>query len=303
MTNPDNKLGTNAAFSGRTSPNAFNDMLQALTTRGIVSGWEVRPAGGMTLSIGATAGVRDVAVVEDDIGNRLTLNNRTTTPVPVNISEAPEEGSRIDTIIGYVNNPPEVIASIPIVDNPTVCALLTVEGTASESPTAADDKAIREAITADEASGATAYYVVFATVKVEAGQSELTPADITAGEQARTPSSGANYEAGTGLKLAGATFSVDFSKVEPVGTTETYTIQAGDWSEDGNIEPFAQKATVTATHTIGSRTIAELYNDNATLFATYGFSIGSIEGQSVTFYALEAPEDSVILKVNYKETS
>lgn len=300
MTNPDNKLGVNAAFSGRTSPNAFNDVLQAFRSRGIVSGWAVRPSEGMTILLGATDGVRDVAIVEDDIGNRLTLNNRTTVPITVTIAEAPEEGSRIDTIVGYVDNPPEVISSIPVVDNPTVCGLVVVSSEASSEPVAADDKAIREAITAEEASGATAYYVVLATVSVENGQTEITEADIVAGEVA-LPETGLKAGMGMRLSLENA-LSIDPAVVEMVGETESYKIEPGSWAEAGEVSPFRYSTEVTVRHTVSEETVVELYNDDAVLFANYGFSIGKVGEQTVTIYALDAPSETVTLTINYKET-
>ena len=36
MANPNNAIGTNAAFGGRTSPNAFNDVLGAFKNRGFI---------------------------------------------------------------------------------------------------------------------------------------------------------------------------------------------------------------------------------------------------------------------------
>lgn len=300
MTNPDNKLGVNAAFSGRTSPNAFNDILQAFRSRGIVSGWAVRPSEGMTISLGATDGVRDVAIMEDDIGNRLTLNNRTTVPITVTIAEAPEEGSRIDTIVGYVDNPPEVISAIPVVDNPTVCGLVVVSSEASEAPVAADDKAIREAITAEEASGATAYYVVLATVSVENGQTEITEADIEAGEKA-LPVLG--LVAGENITIEDTEDGQKISSTGGggVGITEKYAIQPGSWNPTIDILPFVYSATVTATTTISENMVIELYNDDAVLFANYGFSIGKVEGQTLTIYVLDKPEGQITLTINYKE--
>ena len=84
------------------------------------------------------------------------------------------------------------------------------------------------------------------------------------------------------------------------GTTETYTIATSDWSALSASSPYTYQATVTATYTIGASTIAELINDSAVDFATYGFAIGSISSQSVTIYSIGQPSASVSLKVNYK---
>ena len=326
MTNPDNKLGVNAAFMGRTAPNTFNAELQSWTGRGIVSGFEVTPVSGMTVSIGAADGVPDVAIVEDDIGNRLIMNNRTTVAIEQTLSDAPDTGSRIDAIVIYTNNPPEVLEQIPTVDNPTVCAMLVVEGEAAATPVAPDDTAIRTAITADDASGTTAYYAVLAYVTVESGVTDITSGEIEAGPgsypdaglQAGTnvqidgrtiSATDTTYTAGTGLNLAGTTFSADTTVLatqtnltdKAVGVTESYTIADTDWSEAAGISPFTYSATVSATYTIGANTLAELINDQAVLFGNYGFAIGSISGQTITLYALDAPVSSVTLKINYKE--
>lgn len=84
------------------------------------------------------------------------------------------------------------------------------------------------------------------------------------------------------------------------GDTETYTIADTDWSALTGAGIFTYSATVTATHAIGASTIAELINDQAVLFSTYGFAIGDITGQTVTIYSIGAPSSSVSLKINYK---
>lgn len=341
MTNPDNKVGCNAAFSGRTSPNAFNDYLQTFSGRGLISGWACVPSSGMTVALGATDGVRDVAIVEDDTGNYMTLNNRTTVAVTTTLADADAENPRIDAIVGYVDNPPEVLEDSPTVDNPTICGLIPVAGVAEAEPSAPDDSAIRTAITADGASGAAAYYVVLATVEVAAGATEIEASDITAGDTAFPNAgleAGANiqingrtisatdttYSAGNGLVLSSGQFSADTSVLatvnyvdgevdtldtkidteiegKAVGTTESYTIAVASWTALAGQYPFAYSATVTATYTIGNNTIVELINDQAALFANYGFAIGTVSGQTLTIYALDILVDPVTLKVTYKE--
>lgn len=316
MTNPDNKLGVNAAFMGRTAPNTFNAELQSWTGRGIVSGFEVTPVSGMTVSIGAADGVPDVAIVEDDIGNRLIMNNRTTVAIEQTLSDAPDTNSRIDAIVIYTNNPPEVLEQIPTVDNPTVCAMLVVEGEAAVTPVAPDDTAIRTAITADGASGTTAYYTVLAYVTVENGVTDITSVDIEAGPgsypnpelqagsnvqiSGRTISAtDTTYTASTGLTLTGTAFSADTTvlatqvnlNAKAVGTTESYTIADTDWTEASGVSPFTYSTTISSTYTIGTNTLVELINDQAVLFANYGFAIGSVSGSSGNL----ADNDSIVL--------
>ena len=106
--------------------------------------------------------------------------------------------------------------------------------------------------------------------------------------------------AGTGIDITSNTISVDTTVIEVVGETESYTIATSDWSSLSSSDPYTYQATVTATHTIVNSTVAELLNDSAVTFATYGFAIGSISGQSVTIYSIGQPSSSVTLKINYK---
>ena len=178
MTNPDNAVGTNAAYGGRTSANAFNDDLAAYS-RGVMSGWACAPSSGLTVVLGGDGSTRDVAVAEDNAGNKTTINNISGSPVSVTLDAAPASNSRIDAIVAYVDNPPQ--GSSTIADNYEACGLIAVAGTAASSPVAPTDGAIRSAITADGASGATAYYVVLATITIASGTTDIVAGDITAG--------------------------------------------------------------------------------------------------------------------------
>lgn len=185
MTNPDNAVGTNAAYGGRTSVNAFNDDLGAYS-RGILSGWACEPSSGLTVALGGAADTRDVAVAEDAGGNKTTINNISASPIEVTIGAAPASNTRIDAIVAYVDASPQ--GSATITDNYEACGLITVQGTASSTPVAPNESAIRTAITADGASGATAYYVVLAYITIANGTTTLTAANISAGEPAQLPS-------------------------------------------------------------------------------------------------------------------
>lgn len=181
MTNPNDAIGTNAAYNGRTSVNAFNDDL-AVYSRGIMSGWNCVPSSGLVVSLGGDGSTRDVAVAEDNIGNKTTINNTSGAPVDVEIESAPGSNSRIDAIVAYVDNPPQ--GDPTVADNPTACGLIAVTGTASSSPVAPSDGIIRSAITSDGASGATAYYTILATITVASGTTDITDDAITAGPNA-----------------------------------------------------------------------------------------------------------------------
>lgn len=180
MINPNNAIGTNAAYSGRTSVNAFNDDLAAYS-RGILSGWNCQVGTGLTVMLGGGHSVRDVAIAEDNAGNKTTINNISLDEVPVTLDTAPGANSRIDLIVAYVDNPPQ--GSNSTADNPEACGIIPVAGTPAADPQAPDDNAIRTAITADGASGTTAYYVVLATVTVPTGTTDLIPGYIQQGDK------------------------------------------------------------------------------------------------------------------------
>ena len=179
--NPNNAVGTNGAFGGRTSVNAFNDGIAAYSA-GILSGWECSPSSGLTVVLGGTGNTRDVAIAEDNAGNKTTINNISGSPISVTVNNAPNNNSRIDSIVAYVNNPPT--GSSTVTDNYGACGIIVVSGSPSLTPVAPNESTIRSAITADGASGTTAYYVVLANVTIPSGTTDLTSSNIASGDKA-----------------------------------------------------------------------------------------------------------------------
>ena len=171
MANPNKAIGTNGAYFGRTSVNAFNDVL-ALLSRGVLSGWECSASSGMDVTIGGVSGIRDVAIAEDNNGNRTTVNNISEAPITVTIDTAPASNSRIDSIVLYVDNPPSELMVIS--DNPDTCGVVVVKGTAGVNPQPPTDAMIRTAITTQAANGTIAYYAVVANITVAAGTTVIT---------------------------------------------------------------------------------------------------------------------------------
>lgn len=179
MTNPNNAVGTNGAFSGRTSVNALNDVLAQFNGRGVLSGWKASPSSGLTVTIGGDGSVRDVAIAEDNAGNRTTVNNISNSPISVTMPAAPGVNSRVDAIVAYVKNPPQ--GSSTITDNYGACGLITASGTVAANPNKPTNNQIRTAITADGASGSTAYYVVLAYITISSGTTDIDASMIEDG--------------------------------------------------------------------------------------------------------------------------
>lgn len=205
MTNPDNAIGTNAAYDGRTSVDAFNDDLAAYS-RGVLSGWECKVYTGLTVMLGGSSSARDVAIAQDNAGNKTTINNISRDEVLVTVAAAPASNSRIDAIVAYADNPPQ--GNNTTADNPSACGIIAVSGTPSATPVEPTDNMIRTAITADGASGTTAYYAVLATVTVPTGTTDLIQGYITQG--AKSTISNINIADGsiTANKLDFTTYSL-----------------------------------------------------------------------------------------------
>jgi len=228
MTNPNDAVGTNGAFGGRTSVNAFNDGLAAYSTRGVISGWDCVPNSGLTVSVGGTSGVRDVAAALDANGNFTTINNISGSPVDVTMPAAPASNKRIDLVVAYVDNPPQGTSTDT--DNAGACGIITVSGTAAANPTPPTDANIRSAITADGASGSTAYYVILAKITITSGTTDIDATMIESG----VADLGAEFQGGkvgtqaiqnnavTASKIDGSTFDLDTERV--VGTLNGTTV-------------------------------------------------------------------------------
>lgn len=224
MTNPNNAIGTNGAFDGRTSPNALNDITAAYTA-GIVSGWTCAPKSGMTVTLGGSATVRDVALAEDNAGNKLTINNRSGAGVDVTLDAAPSTNNRIDAIVAYVDSPST--GDGVTTDNPTACGIIAVKGTVAANPVEPTDAQIRSAITTDGATGGTAYYVVLATIRVGTNVSTIGSGVIT---QGRASAISANAIANGSiafnkLNTTNTSFFAQVTSSTPIANTATKVLE------------------------------------------------------------------------------
>lgn len=220
MTNPNNAVGTNAAYGGRTSVNAFNDDL-TIYSRGILSGWSCSPKSGMTVQIGGNGSDRDAAVAEDNAGNKTSINNIGGSPIDVTIPAAPATNNRIDLIVAYADNPPSGTSTV--VDNPAACGIIVVSGTAASSPTAPTNAAIRSAITTDGATGSTAYYVILAQIRVGTGVTTIGSGVITQGAKVESGAKAGANTVSTNSIADGAVTSqkVDWTTFDYSGANST----------------------------------------------------------------------------------
>lgn len=263
MTNPSNAVGTNAAYGGRTSVNAFNDSLAAYS-RGIISGWACAPSSGLTVVLGGSGTARDVAVAEDNAGNKTSIDNISGSPISVTMSAAPGANSRIDAIVAYVDNPPQ--GSSTVVDNYGACGLIAVSGTAAANPVAPNDSAIRSAITADGASGTTAYYVVLAYVTLAAGTTDIDASMISNGVSAMNNSYSLDEQA-TGytwidgtmiykktVKVTSITSNTDMSINHGISNLGTCIKIEGVGDLDNGTDRMIPGGTSTHTFTVGNVT-------------------------------------------------
>lgn len=224
MANPNNALGTNAAYGGRTTPEAFNDVLAAFSGRGVLSGWEVQPNSGMSIVCGGNGNTRDVAIAEDNAGNKTTINNISQSPVSLILSAAPVTGSRIDSIVAYVINPPN--GSAQIKDNYEAVGLVIVSGQVSDSPAPPDNTAIRSAISNDGVDGTNAYYTILGNITIGAGTTTIISDQISQGPRAIIKNSSIEFPTVDSSLSTSSTNAVEnqaianeFEKVPYVGQT------------------------------------------------------------------------------------
>jgi len=257
MTNPGNALGTNGAYGGRTSVNAFNDVLTGFlqsigvgNRSGIISGWGVSVNDSGQLVLGGESSVRDVAVALDGSGNATTLNNISGQPITVTLPAAPAVGTRTDYVIGYVQNPPEGNATTP--DNPEACGLTVLAYTGNRTPTDSD---IRAAITQDGGAGTTAYYVVLAQAERRANETVIglygpgknlginqiaAKFPVTTADIADNSVTSQNIDWSTMSVVADPTTVTNLA-VNTMTTIQSLTISAGKWKISGQFNGASEQ--------------------------------------------------------------
>lgn len=81
---------------------------------------------------------------------------------------------------------------------------------------------------------------------------------------------------------------------------EEFTITSSSWTKLADKSPFTYSAIITASKTITNTTIVELINNQAVLFATYGFVIGDITEQTITIYAISQPTEDITITIGFR---
>ena len=222
MTNPDNAIGTNGAYNGRTSVEAFNDNLNIYSSSGAISGWKCQPQSGMTVKLGGVSGTKDVAVAVDNSGNKTIILNRLGSAVPVTLAAASTTSNMVDFIVAYVNNPANVpTGGTAMADNPSICGIIPVRGSAATAPTVSQ---IRAAITADGGTGSTAYYVILARIDVTKNITTITSSNIIQGPKATLNSYAIANNSIT-------SDNIDWTTIKKIktSTSGSISLEAGSW--------------------------------------------------------------------------
>ena len=91
----------------------------------------------------------------------------------------------------------------------------------------------------------------------------------------------------------------DDAWIEKKSTIHSFTsatIERSSWTDLTGSDPFKAQCNTTLLELSSAKDVLELINDNAVLFANYGFNIGAVSNTTVTIYALKKPTSSVTLQ-------
>ena len=91
----------------------------------------------------------------------------------------------------------------------------------------------------------------------------------------------------------------DDAWIEKKSTIHSFTsatIESSLWTDLTGSDPFKAQCNITLLELSSAKDVLELINDNAVLFANYGFNIGAVSNTTVTIYALKKPTGSVTLQ-------
>lgn len=171
-TNPNDIVRVRARANGRASVYEANAWCQSLS-EGVLDGNGVvqNTSADMNVLVGGTSSKPDVVIASNPSGYKIALDIVGQQAVAIT---APASNKRITSIVAYTDDLSLASADTSITGSPSSCGLIVVNGTASASPSAPDDAAIRTAITADGATGSQACYCVLAEILVDHTTTTIT---------------------------------------------------------------------------------------------------------------------------------
>ena len=172
MTNPNNIVRVRARNGGRASVYEANAWCQAFGS-GVLEGTGVvqNTSADMNVLVGGSATKPDVLIAENPAGYKIALDIIGQQAVAL---AAPASNSRISAIVAYTDDVALSTTQSDVTGSPSSCGLIVVNGTATANPVAPTDAQIREAITADGATGSQASYCVIATITVASNTTMIT---------------------------------------------------------------------------------------------------------------------------------
>ena len=177
MTNPDNIVRVRARNGGRASVYEANGWAQAYSA-GLLEGNGVKQntSANMNVLVGGSTTKPDVVLAENAAGYRVALDIVGQQAVAIT---KPASNSRISAIVAYTDDLSLGTTEDTVTGSPSSCGLIVVNGNAASSPSAPTDTQIRNAITADGATGSQAAYCVIATILVASNTTTITDTLIT----------------------------------------------------------------------------------------------------------------------------
>lgn len=177
MTNPDNIVRVRARNGGRASVYEANGWAQAYSA-GLLEGNGVKQntSADMNVLVGGSTTKPDVVLAQNAAGYRVALDIVGQQAVAIT---KPASNSRISAIVAYTDDLSLGTTEDTVTGSPSTCGLIVVNGTAASSPSEPTDTQIRNAITADGATGSQAAYCVIATILVASNTTTITDSLIT----------------------------------------------------------------------------------------------------------------------------
>lgn len=170
MTNPNNIVRLHSRTGGRGSVFEANLWAQVYDN-GILTGSGVTAAGDLSVTVGGSASCPDVIIALNPADYKIALDLVGEATLTLT---APSSNSKICAIVAYTDDLALQSSDSTTPGNPSSCGLIVVNGTAAASPTAPTDTQIRDAITADGATGSQATYAIIAFITLSSTTTVIT---------------------------------------------------------------------------------------------------------------------------------